>query len=62
MYLYGFYYAYGGKITKNDFVDLITRYSKKLDHINAFVDYLVKYTAPFEEEPIKLMQVLLCLK
>lgn len=59
MYLYGFYYAYDGKITKNDFLDLITRYSRKLDHINAFVDYLVEYTAPFEAEPIKLMQVLL---
>lgn len=59
MYLYGFYYAYGDKITKNDFLDLVTRYSKKFDHINAFVDYLVKYTAPFEAEPIKLMQVLL---
>lgn len=59
MYLYGFYYAYGDKITKNDFLDLVTRYSKKLDHMNAFVDYLVKYTAPFEAEPIKLMQVLL---
>ena len=62
MYLYGFYYAFNGKITKNDFLDLVTRYSKKFDHINTFVDYLVKYTAPFEEEPIKLMQVLLCLK
>ena len=59
MYLYGFYYAYKGKITKNDFLDLVTRYSQKLDHIESFVDYLVKYTAPFEAEPIKLMQVLL---
>lgn len=59
MYLYGFYYAYDGKINKDDFMNLVTRYSKKLDHINNFVDYLVKYTAPFEKEPIKLMQVLL---
>lgn len=59
MYLYEFYYARDGKISKNDFLDLITRYSKVLDHINAFTDYLVKHTAPFEAEPIKLMQVLL---
>lgn len=59
MYLYGFYHAYDGQITEKDFLDLITRYSQKLNHVNDFVDYLVKYTAPFEAEPIKLMQVLL---
>lgn len=62
MCLYDFYSAYGGRISRKDILYLVTKYSEVFDHMRSFVGYLVKYTAPFEEEPIKLMQVLLCLK
>ena len=62
MCLYDFFSAYDGMISRNDILYLVTKYSEVFDHMRSFVGYLVKYTAPFEEEPIKLMQVLLCLK
>lgn len=62
MCIYSYCDICDGQITKNDFLNLVTIHSKKLDHMKNFAEYLVKYTAPFEAEPIKLMQVLLCLE
>lgn len=62
MCIYSYCDICDGQITKNDFLNLVTIYSKKLDHMKNFAGYLVKYTAPFEAEPIKLMQVLLRLE
>lgn len=62
MCIYSYCDICDGQITKNDFLNLVTIYSKKLDHMKNFSGYLVKYTAPFEAEPIKLMQVLLRLE
>ena len=62
MCIYSYCDICDGQITKNDFLNLVTIHSKKLDHMKNFAGYLVKYTAPFEAEPIKLMQVLLRLK
>lgn len=62
MCLYGYYYVCDGKITHNDFLHSVTIFSQKLNHRKSFAGSLVEYTAPFEAEPIKLMQVLLCLE
>lgn len=62
MCLYGYYYICDGKMTQSYFLDSITIYSQKLDHMKTFAGSLVKYTASFEAEPIKLMQVLLRLE
>lgn len=59
MCLYGYCDICDGKITQNDFLNLVTIYSKKLDHMKNFAGYLVEYTEAFEAEPLKLMQVLL---
>ena len=62
MCLYHYCYKSEGQISRNEFLNLVTRYSENLNHLGNFIHYLVQYTAPFEKEPIKLMQVLLRLK
>ena len=62
MCLYGYYYVCDGKMTQSYFLDSIMIYSQKLDHMKNFAGSLVEYTASFEAEPIKLMQVLLRLE
>lgn len=62
MYLYGYLEALSGELKREKLLDLVARYSKKLDHINKYIEYLIEHIAPFEQEPLKLMQVLLRLK
>lgn len=62
MCLYHYCCKSEGQISRNEFLNLVTRYSENLNHLGNFIHYLVQYTAPFEKEPIKLMQVLLRLK
>ena len=62
MYIYSFFQAYDCCLTKENFLDLVAKYSRKLDHRKNFVSLMIEHTAPFEAEPIKLMQVLLRLK
>lgn len=59
MCLYGYYSVCDGKITQEDFLHSVTIFSQKLNHRKSFAGSLVEYTASFEAEPIKLMQVLL---
>ena len=62
MYLYGYLEAFGGELKNEKLLDLVTRYSKKLNHITKYLEYLVEHITSFESEPIKLMQVLLRIK
>lgn len=59
LYIYGVYQAGKGSVTKDVLLGLISIYSRSLEHRMQFVSSMVEHTAPFEEEPIKLMQVLL---
>lgn len=59
MYLYGYLEGFDGEIKKEKLLDLVARYSKKLDHIDKYLENLIEYTANFEKEPLKFMQVLL---
>lgn len=47
---------------KNDILEILGSFSKMLDHREDFLNALVKKSAYFEREPLKLMQVLLRLK
>lgn len=62
LYIYGIYQAGKGYVAKDVLLDLVSIYSKSLDHRMEFVSSMVEHTAAFEAEPIKLMQVLLRLK
>ena len=62
MYLYGYLEAFSGELKREKLLDLVAGYSKKLDHINKYIEYLIEHIAPFEQEPLKLMQVFLRLK
>lgn len=47
---------------EKNILDVLGEFSKSFDHKRDFSKALVKETAYFEREPIKLMQVLLRLK
>lgn len=62
IYVYGLYRATSGSVTRKNLLDLVAIYSKELDHKMKFISAMVEHTAPFESDPIKLMQVLLRIK
>lgn len=62
MYVYVLYHANNDSVPKEKLLDLVTAYSKLLDHKEKFISLTVEHTANFEAEPIKLMQVLLRMK
>lgn len=61
LYIYSTYELYKTG-NKNDILEILGSFSKMLDHREDFLNALVKKSAYFEREPLKLMQVLLRLK
>ena len=61
LYIYSTYDLYKTG-DKNDILEILGSFSKMLDHREDFLNALVKKSAYFEREPLKLMQVLLRLK
>ncbi len=61
LYIYSTYELYKTG-NKNDILEILGSFSKMLDHREGFLNALVKKSAYFEREPLKLMQVLLRLK
>lgn len=61
LYIYSTYDLYKSG-DKNDILEILGSFSKMLDHREDFLNALVKKSAYFEREPLKLMQVLLRLK
>lgn len=61
LYIYSTYDLYKTG-DKNDILEILGSFSKMLDHREDFLNSLVKKSAYFEREPLKLMQVLLRLK
>ena len=61
LYIYSTYDLYKSG-DKNDILEILGSFSKMLDHREDFLNTLVKKSAYFEREPLKLMQVLLRLK
>lgn len=61
LYIYSTYELYKTG-NKNDILEILGSFSKMLDHTEGFLNALVKKSAYFEREPLKLMQVLLRLK
>ncbi len=61
LYIYSTYELYKTG-DKNDILEILGSFSKMLDHREDFLNALVKKSAYFEREPLKLMQVLLRLK
>ena len=49
-------------MNKDDIVNALGYFSTMLDHEHGFVEALVKETEVFEQEPLKLIQVLLRLQ
>lgn len=62
MYLFNHLSAHNCTVSNDEILQLITTYSRELDHIDKFVEHLVDHILPFETQPIKLMQVMLRLK
>ena len=61
LYIYSTYELYKSG-DKNDILEILGSFSKMLDHREDFLNALVKKSAYFEREPLKLMQVLLRLQ
>mgnify|MGYP007016412754 FL=1 len=61
LYIYSTYDLYKTG-DRNDILEILGSFSKMLDHREDFLNALVKKSAYFEREPLKLMQVLLRLK
>lgn len=61
LYIYSTYEFYKTG-NKNDILEILGSFSKMLDHREDFLNTLVKKSAYFEREPLKLMQVLLRLQ
>ena len=55
-------YALDNAWAERNILDVLGEFSKSFDHKRDFSKTLVKETAYFEREPLKLMQVLLRLK
>lgn len=62
LHIYGIYRTGKGFVSKEALLELVSIYSRSLEHHIKFVSLMVEHTAHFEKEPIKLMQVLLRLK
>ena len=61
LYIYSTYELYKSG-DKNDILEILGSFYKMLDHREDFLNALVKKSAYFEREPLKLMQVLLRLQ
>lgn len=60
LYVYGVYET-DKPLERDRIMEMLRFFSKIFDHRNLFLDTLVKETAVFEKEPLKFMQVLLCI-